>query len=84
MRNQPDGYQAYLLRLWRVRSQGRWQWHAYIESPHTEDRQSFGTLAELLAFLKERTLQDTPRSGIGREEADCGSVPRAQEERHDV
>jgi hypothetical protein len=79
MCDEPDGYQAYLLRLWRVRCQGRWQWHASIDNPHTGERQSFGTLAGFFHFLKDKTHQETPGSG----EVDRGPAPRVQEERHD-
>ena len=54
MRDEPDAYQAYLLRLWRTRSQGRWEWRASIESPHTGERQLFASLEHLLVFLRQR------------------------------
>ena len=83
MRDEPDGYQAYLLRLWRVRYQGRWQWRASIDSPHTGEQHNFGTLAGLFAFLKDKTRQETPRSGVDGQDVDGGSISCA-EERHDV
>jgi hypothetical protein len=54
MSDERDGYQAYLLRLWRVPSQGRWQWRASLESRHTGERQAFAGLEQLFAFLGER------------------------------
>ena len=54
MRDEPDHYQAYLLRLWRAQCQGRWQWRASLESPHTGERQVFASLEQLFAFLGER------------------------------
>jgi hypothetical protein len=54
MSDERDGYQAYMLRLWRVPSQGRWQWRASLESPHTGERQAFAGLEQLFAFLGER------------------------------
>jgi hypothetical protein len=54
MSDEPDAYQAYLLRLWRVRYKGKWQWRASLQSPHTEERQLFAGLPQLFAFLGER------------------------------
>lgn len=54
MSEERDGYQAYLLRLWRVPCQGKWQWRASLESPHTGERQLFADLKQLFAFLGER------------------------------
>lgn len=54
MSDEPDAYQAYLLRLWRVPCQGRWQWRASLESARTGERQSFAGLEQLFAFLSER------------------------------
>ncbi len=55
MNGERQGYQAYLVRLWRVRSSGRWVWRAALESPHTGERQAFGDLAGMFAYLKQRT-----------------------------
>ena len=49
-----DRYQTYLLRLWRVPRQGKWQWCASLESRHTGEHHSFATVEQLLAFLSER------------------------------
>jgi hypothetical protein len=46
-------YYAYLLRLWRTKYQGQWQWHASLESPHTGERQSFTDLEKCFTFLRE-------------------------------
>jgi len=72
MSDEPDGYQAYMLRLWRARCQGEWQWHASLESPHTGERQSFATLAGLYNYLKARSLEC-------RSDADPEQVPSAGE-----
>jgi hypothetical protein len=53
-------YHAYLLRLWRVQSQGQTQWRASLESPHTGERQSFSSLEQLFAFLSERCEGQPP------------------------
>jgi hypothetical protein len=54
MGDETDAYQGYLLRLWRARCQGEWQWRASIESRRTGERQAFAGLEQLFAFLGER------------------------------
>lgn len=54
MSDQPDAYQTYLLRLWRALCDGTWQWRASLECPLTGERQVFGSLETLFAFLSER------------------------------
>jgi hypothetical protein len=54
MSDERDGYQAYLLRLWRAQCGGTWQWRASLESRHTGERRAFAGLEQLLAFLRER------------------------------
>lgn len=58
MSEEPDAYQTYLLRLWRVQIQGRWQLRASLESPRTGQRRWFADLVQLQAFLAE--LRDAP------------------------
>jgi hypothetical protein len=60
MSEERDAYQAYLLRLWRVPCQGRWQWRASLESPRTAERQLFASLEQLFAFLSERCERQVP------------------------
>jgi hypothetical protein len=60
MSDEPEGYQAYMLRLWRARSKGQWQWHTSLESPHTGERQVFASPEQLFAFLGERCASQTP------------------------
>jgi hypothetical protein len=60
MSNEPKGYQTYLLRLWYVQVQGKTQWRASMESPHTGERQLFGSLEQLFAFLGERCEDQAP------------------------
>jgi hypothetical protein len=84
MRDEPDDYLAYLLRLWRVRYQGRWQWRASIDSPHTGERRSFGTLAGLLTFLEDKTRQEGPRGAKSTDRTLDGSSVSCEEERHDA
>jgi len=66
MSDEPDAYQSYLLHLWRVPSQGSWQWRASLESPRTGERQLFGGLRQLFVFLSERCEeQDKETRGVG-------------------
>ena len=60
MSEERDGYQAYLLRLWRVPCQGRWQWRASLENPQSAERQVFGGLPQLFAYLSEQCERHTP------------------------
>ena len=53
MNDETHDYQAYLLRLWRSKSKGQWQWRASLESPHTGERQSFTGLEQCIAYLRE-------------------------------
>ena len=53
-------YYAYLLRLWRSEGQGRQQWRASLESPHTGERHVFSNLEQLFAFLSERCKDRAP------------------------
>ncbi len=60
MNDEPDAYQTYVLRLWRGRREGRWQWRASIESPRTGARRSFAGLEQLFAYLREQCERDAP------------------------
>lgn len=48
-------YISYLLRLWQVSTEGKLIWRASLESPKTGERVGFTTLADLLAFLIDKT-----------------------------
>jgi hypothetical protein len=63
-RRRQQDYLAYMLRVWKARTDGGTVWRASLESPHTGERQAFADLAErqafadlaaLFAFLEERT-----------------------------
>ena len=72
MSDETDAYQTYLLRLWRARCQGEWQWRASIESRHTAERHVFGSLEQFFAFLSERCDgQDMETQGWGDAESDA-------------
>ena len=53
-------YISYLLRLWQTKSGGERVWRASLESPHTGERKSFASLADLFTFLEQET---GPRAG---------------------
>lgn len=84
MDDESDGYQAYLLRLWRVRCQGRWEWRSSIESPHTDEQHSFGTLAGLFAFLNDKTRQKSAQSRVDTQDEDPSSLADQEEEKLDA
>ena len=51
-----ENYMAYMLRLWQVGSRsGQPVWRASLENPHTGERQAFGDVGALVAFLAEKT-----------------------------
>jgi len=53
-------YLSYLLRLYRVRSEGTWVWRASLEDPLSGKRQSFPNLQALLTFLEAETRVKRP------------------------
>ena len=55
MNGERQGYRAYLVRLWRVRSSGKLVWRAALESPHTGEREVFADLPGLFAYLERQT-----------------------------
>jgi hypothetical protein len=60
MNEEPDAYQTYVLRLWRAKCQGKWEWRASIESPHTGERHVFASLQQLFAYLSEQCERQVP------------------------
>lgn len=58
--DESDSYQVYLLRLWRARCQGRWEWRASIESPGSGECQSFANLDQLSIHLREQCERQVP------------------------
>ena len=48
-------YMAYLLRLWRVKEEGKTTWRASLQSPQTRERRGFASLDALFDFLRQRT-----------------------------
>jgi len=67
MSDEPEGYQTYLLRLWSVQIQGKRQWRASVENPHTGERQLFSSLEQCFAYLQERCgsqMGNKPEAGV--------------------
>ena len=48
-------YLAYLLRLWRVKEEGKTTWRASLQSPQTRERRGFASLDTLFDFLRQQT-----------------------------
>ena len=48
-------YVAYLLRLWRVKEEGKTTWRASLQSPQTRERRGFASLDALFDFLQQQT-----------------------------
>jgi len=78
MSDESDAYQTYLLRLWRARCGGQWQWRASLESRHTGERHLFAGLGQLFAFLGERcegeaeNLRRDEAEQVGHGDAEMG------------
>jgi hypothetical protein len=47
-------YQAYLLRLWQVRTAGRWNWRASLEDAQTGSRLGFDNVDALCGYLRRQ------------------------------
>jgi hypothetical protein len=69
-----DEYHAYLLRLWRVQTNGH-NWHALLQDVASGERYGFATMEMLVTFLN--MLSEEPDSpdqkkghGIGEEAND--------------
>ena len=54
---------SYLLHIWQVERNGEPVWWASLENPRTGERQAFADLAELFAFLDEKTVNWLQPSG---------------------
>lgn len=46
-------YLSFLLRIWRVRVNGKPVWRASLEYPVTRERKGFANLRELITYLKD-------------------------------
>jgi len=61
IRMAPPGYQAFMLRCWRVRSQeplclATWQFS--LEDPHTGKGRGFADLDALIDFIRGEVIKD--------------------------
>ena len=54
---------SYLLRLYQVERNGELVWWASLENPRTGERQAFADLADLFAFLNEKTVNRSQPTG---------------------
>jgi hypothetical protein len=72
---------SYLLHLWQVERDGEPVWWASLENPRTGERQAFADLAEMFAFLDEKTVNWLQPAGEGAQESRAepasGLVPPA-------
>lgn len=55
MTEKQTSYVAYLLRLWRVKEEGKTTWRASLQSPQTRERRGFASLDALFDFLQHQT-----------------------------
>jgi hypothetical protein len=63
MDDEPDASQTYLLRLWRIRCGGKWQWRASVRSPQAAERRSFAGLEQCFSFLREQCEEQEMETG---------------------
>lgn len=54
MKDQPQRYDSFLLRLWRLPGPTGLTWRIMLENPHSGERYSFASLETLTNFLKTR------------------------------
>lgn len=50
----PEFYQSYILRLWRINRDGQSLWRAALESPLTGEHHVFASPQALFEFLAEQ------------------------------
>jgi hypothetical protein len=60
MSDEADGYQTYILRLWRARCHGEWQWRVCLEGPARDERHWFNGLEPLFGYLSEQCDRQAP------------------------
>ena len=72
MRTGQPHYLAYLLRLWRVGSEGEAAWRASLEDAHTGERHGFADLDTLFDHVRSQTCVGLDKclggEGEGREQ----------------
>ena len=67
-------YLAYMLRLWRVDTNGEVTWRVSIEDPHTGERHGFTNLDRLFEFLKGETHDQVDRDSQCLASANSGEL----------
>ncbi len=60
MANEQPRYQAFLLRVWQVQSDGKLTWRASLESVDTGERHGFASLEILFEFLRKQMQNPKP------------------------
>jgi hypothetical protein len=58
-------YYSFLLRLWRVKEQGRQEWRASLENVGSCEKRGFDCLEELLVYLNQVAAQRNNPSDEG-------------------
>jgi hypothetical protein len=50
-------YLSFLLRLWKIKQNGKDIWRASLEDPHTGEQRGFASMGLMFAFLMEQILR---------------------------
>jgi len=80
MSNRRRGYVAYLLRLWQATEGENASWRASLECPQTGERWGFACLAQMFAFLQERTDMTSPATGVEKGERTPKTSSKSEED----
>lgn len=59
---------AYVIRLWKSERNGKPEWHASLQNPHTKERHIFANLTALFCFLKGKTEENLWEDQVSIEE----------------
>jgi len=57
-----DRYISYLLRMWRVRGEGKWVWRASLERPKNGKVEGFPDLESLITYLRREAGEEVNQS----------------------
>jgi hypothetical protein len=58
-------YRSYLLRLWQVREEAGLAWRATLKNARTSEQRGFASLEELIAYLRQVTVEPIANDGDG-------------------
>jgi hypothetical protein len=64
-RPEPQGYVAYLLRLWVEKGSEVIRWRASLQDPHSDKRLGFAHVEDLFDFLRRETEKEDDGSENG-------------------